>query len=139
VAQSLDVTPQALAAVAATILEGAPVVMVNLVRYRDRADYGGERPDLPPCSGKEAYLQRYRSAFHAVTAGENIKAVFVGHALATIVAPEGERWDGVAVVEYPDFATIRRMFESERYRTEAAPHRRAALADWRFIATAKQG
>ena len=42
--------------------------MVNLVRYKVKADYGGEHTDLPPCSGREAYFERYVAAFNQVAA-----------------------------------------------------------------------
>lgn len=72
-----------------------------------------------------------------MTAGEGIQLFFVGNVLAPLVAPPGEHWDDVAIVEYPSFAVFQRMMESSAYQTEAEPHRRAALADWRLIPTAK--
>ena len=53
------------------------------------------------------------------------------------VAPAGEQWDDVALVERPSFEVFRTLVESEAYRKEADPHRAAALADWRLIATGK--
>lgn len=76
-------------------------------------------------------------AFAKVTAGEGITPFWVGQVLAPLVAPPGEHWDDVAIVEYPSFAVFQRMLESPAYRAEAEPHRRAALADWRLIPTAK--
>ena len=55
----------------------------------------------------------------------------------TIVAPADEQWDDVAIVGYPGLAAFRTLVESEAYKKEADPHRSAALADWRLIATSK--
>ena len=132
-----EIRSEAVLTVAAAIPADQPVFMLNLVRYRPQADYG-ERPDAPPCSGREAYLQRYVPAFNQVAANlgvEGIKPFYFGGVLAGLVAPSGESWDDLAVVEYPNFAAFRRVSESPEYRSVAYPHRRAALADWRLIAT----
>ncbi len=134
-----ELPPGALATAAEHIPTGQPVIMVNLVRYRERADYGN-RADAPSCSGREAYFQHYAPAFTRVAAAlqvEGIKPVWIGSVLANLLVPAGERWDGVVLVEYPNFAALRRVLESPEYQAQADPHRRAALADWRFIATAK--
>ena len=110
-----------------------PVMMVNLLRYREQAQYDGGT--LPPCSGREAYFQRYVPTFAAVTQGQGISAEWVGAVHAALVAPGGEAWDDVAIVRYPSVAAFRAMIESDAYRNQAAPHRLAALADWRLLAT----
>ena len=131
-----ELAPQALLAAARALPADSPIYMVNLLRYRDQADYG-ESAATAPCSGREAYFQRYVPAFAQVTAGDGIKPFWVGNVLAPLVAPPGEHWDDVAIVEYPNFAVFQRMIESPAYQAEAEPHRRAALADWRLIPTAK--
>lgn len=131
-----ELATQALLAAASSIPAGIPIYMVNLLRYRYQADYG-DSATAAPCSGREAYFQRYIPAFAKVTEGDGIKPFWVGRALAQLVAPPGEHWDDVAIVEYPSFAVFQRMIESPAYLAEAEPHRRAALADWRLIPTAK--
>jgi hypothetical protein len=119
--------------------DDGPVYMVNMLKYRDVADYGGEfggaESGLPPCSGREAYLQRYVPAFGKAAAGEQFSLFWVGNVRALLVAPGGEAWDDVAIVQYSSFAALRRILENPVYEAEAAPHRRAALEDWRLIAT----
>ena len=131
-----EMTETAFEAAAATSATGEPIFMVNLLRYNEHADYGG-RGDFPPCSGREAYFERYVPAFGELAQGTGIKLFWVGHVLAGIVAPAGERWDDVAVVEYPSFDAFRTLVESDAYKAKADPHRVAALADWRLIATGK--
>lgn len=130
-------TSEAVLAAASVISDASPIVMLNLLRYRERADYG-DRTDAAPCSGRDAYYGRYLPAFNQVAAAEGvagISIVYAGAVLAHVVAPADEQWDDVAIVHYPDFATFRRITESPHYAADAAPHRHAALADWRLIAT----
>ena len=132
-----EMNTDAILAAAEAIPDGGPVVMLNLVRYNEHADYG-DRTDLPPCSGQEAYLQRYAPAFNAVAAAEGItetKVLYLGAVTAALAAPAGEQWDNIVLVQYPSFSAFRAITESPCYQTDAYPHRKAALADWRLIAT----
>lgn len=131
-----DLTPDVLEALSSAVPAGRPIFMVNLLRYNDQADYGADR-DLPPCSGREAYFQRYVPAFGALAAGTGITPFWVGNVLGGVVVPADEDWDDVAIVEYPSFQVFRTLIESDGYKAEADPHRAAALADWRLIATSK--
>ena len=136
----LDVTPEGLDAASSALAGKGPVQMVNLLRYRATANYDAG-VEHPPCSGREAYLQRYIPAFAKVAAavapGESFSVEWIGGVLATLVPPTGETWHAIAIVEYPSFEVLRRIIDSPEYRSEADPHRRAALEDWRFIATQK--
>ncbi|MEO7717158.1 MAG: hypothetical protein ABIY70_13220 [Capsulimonas sp.] len=112
-----------------------PVFILNLLRYKEQADYN-DRADAAPCSGREAFHERYVPVFNQI-ADAGARPVWVGAALARLVGPADELWDDVAIVEYPSFAAFRRVVDSEEYRTEAAPHRLAALEDCRLIAMTK--
>lgn len=130
--------PEMLRAAERIVPADQPVFMVNLLRYKPQADYGAEGTDLPPCSGREAYLMRYAATFNQLAAGTGIKAYWLGRVLANVLAPESEeRWDDVGIVEYPNLAAFRKITESAAYKDQAEPHRRAALADLRLIATDK--
>ncbi len=135
-----EMTKQAMAEAGAALAGKGAVHMVNLLRYRERADYGSGSA-LPPCSGQEAYFQRYIPAFARVAAkvapGEAFAPVYIGNVAVTVVGAEGEAWHDVAILEYPSFEALAKITDSAEYEAEAAPHRRAALADWRFIASFK--
>ena len=131
---SVECSRSALEAAGRTLAEAGPVFMVNMVRYRDQAAYGAAS-DLPPCSGREAYLQRYAPAFNQVAEGENHAVFWVGNVRGLLVGLDGEQWDDIVIVRYTSFASLRRILESPSYEEQAAPHRRAALADWKFIVT----
>lgn len=136
--QTVELTGDAVAAADAAIPADTAVYMVNLLRFRDRADYG-DRTDIAPCSGQEAYLQRYVPAFDRVADGAGTEIVWLGAVLAGLIAPPDERWHVAAIVRYPDVATFRRIVEDPAYLAEAEPHRSAALEDSRLIAAARMG
>ena len=52
-----EISSEAVLTVMRSVPTAQPVFMLNLVRYRPQADYGG-RADVAPCSGREAYLTR---------------------------------------------------------------------------------
>ncbi len=139
--KTTELEAQNISSAARLIPENTPIVMLNLVRYREHADYG-DRTEFGPCSGREAYYQRYVGAFNEIAARsestKNIRPVFIGAALATLVGPADESWDDVVLVEYPNFAAFRSVVESDEYKRDADPHRKAALENWRLLATVKQ-
>lgn len=132
--RSIECTRSALEAASKTLAGAGPVFMVNMVRYRDQAAYEAGS-HLPPCSGREAYFQRYAPAFNRVAAGENHAVFWIGNVRGVLVGVDGEQWDDIVIVRYTSFASLRRIVENPAYEEQAAPHRRAALADWKFIVT----
>ncbi|KQT15629.1 MAG: hypothetical protein ACOY3N_11740 [Bradyrhizobium sp.] len=132
----VEITLQALDAAERAISPGQPVYMLNLLRYRAYARYE-EGFDAAPCSGREAYHERYRPAFRRLAAGKPLVRMFSGPVLTSLVGSPSERWDEAAINEYGDFTTFRSIVDTETYRREAAPHRHAALEDFRLFALAK--
>lgn len=135
---TVELTKAALAAV--EMPAGTPFLMLNLLRYRESADYG-ENAEFAPCSGRDAYYARYVPAFNEVASSQNIagiKMVLLAGVVSNLVAPAGEQWDDMVVIEYPSYAAFRSVVESAQYKSHAAPHRLAALADWRLLATQPQ-
>lgn len=132
----VEITLPALDAAERAIPSGQPIYTLNLLRYRAQARYE-DGFDAAPCSGREAFNERYRPAFRRLAAGKPLVRVFSVPVLAPIVGSPGERWDEAAINEYGDFATFRAIVETEEYRREAAPHRHAALEDFRLLALVK--
>lgn len=106
-----------------------PVVMLNLLRFAERADgipEGG--------TGRDAYEEYGRrvAPLLAQVGGE------VRYSGGVVEALIGERadggWDEVLLVHYPSRRAFLEMIGSERY-LEAVRYRTAALADSRLIAT----
>jgi uncharacterized protein (DUF1330 family) len=113
-----------------------PVVMINLLRYREQAAYP-EGFDAEPCSGLEAY-GRYGNVAMQTIASVGGRIVWAGVPLSTVIGPEAERWDAAVLVEYPSRDAFLEMLAQPKYQA-AAPHRTAALSDSRVIATRPQG
>jgi uncharacterized protein (DUF1330 family) len=112
--------------------DGKPIVMINLLRYRERAAYE-PGADAEPCSGREAY-ERYGLHVLPLLARVGGKIRWRGDARASVIGPADEHWDDVLLVEYPSRSAFVSMVTSEDYRA-IMHHRTAALADSRLIAT----
>jgi uncharacterized protein (DUF1330 family) len=132
--RTVDISPEAVLAAARRIPSDLPIVMINLLRFRERADYG-RRMDIAPCSGKEAYYQRYAPVATPLVQAEGGRVFWLGNILAPVVAPNDEQWDDIILVEYPSFACLQRLFANPQYQAIVF-HRTAALEDSRLIASA---
>lgn len=107
------------------------VSMLNLLRYRERAEYVGH-PEQQPCSGREAYARYAKLAFPLVSA-VGARPVFIGICIGHVIAPPSERWDDLLLVEYPTRHAFVDALTSTAYRAISF-HRTAALQDSRLIA-----
>lgn len=108
-----------------------PVTMLNLLRFRDEAQYPTGKIE-PACSGREAYARYSANALKSVAAAGG-QVVWQGQARHALVAPEGERWDAVLLVQYPSAAAFMDMVRSPAYQA-FVHHRTAALEEARLIA-----
>ena len=135
---SIEPDPQAVQAFLEAEQEAAPIVMINLLRYREAAEYPAEPPaglDATPCSGREAY-QRYGALVGPMIGKAGGRIVYIGKAETTLIAPDAEQWDDAVLVEYPSRKAFVGMVGTPEYES-AAQHRKAALADSRLIATTR--
>ena len=131
-----------LAAAAKDIPSDKPIIMLNLLRFNNQAAYPASSPHSS-CTGREAYLTRYREAFQSVAASLGITAtpIYVGVVHGSLLAGKNvsEKFDMMALVKYEDFGDLRRILESEEYVSVAQVHHHAALESWRFYATTEVG
>jgi len=111
---------------------GTPIVMINLLRYREQAQYPAG-VDASPCSGREAY-QRYgeKALQHVAQVGG--KPIWMGSVKTVVIGPTDEEWDDAILVEYPSREAFMEMVAKPDYQ-QCAVHRTAALADSRLICT----
>lgn len=109
-----------------------PVVMLNLLRFREQAEYPDDSAE-EPCSGREAYRRYGALAFPLIEAVQ-ARVIYRGAVQCSVIAPEGEEWDEIILVEYPSRAAMLDMLASEEYQA-IVYHRTAALLDSRLIAT----
>lgn len=111
-----------------------PVVMLNLNRYRERAEYEGEVPgeDSADVSGHEAYL-RYAVVAVAVLARVGGRILWQAEAKLTAVGDETDRYDEVVAVWYPSLAAFVALATDAEI-LEARAHRTAGLERAALIA-----
>jgi uncharacterized protein (DUF1330 family) len=108
----------------------APVVMVNLMRFRERSLDGNG-------SGWDAYL-RYSALTVPMIKARGGTLLWTGNARAVALGPQaGNQWDYVALVYYPSVAEFVDMMTSADYETFSDPHRRNGCAEHVIIATAE--
>ena len=131
---AIEIDPEQLLSAEQQIPPDMPIVMLNLVTYRESVEY----PGMERLTGREVYLTRYAPAFNnaAAAAGVNdIEVVYLGTVAASIVPRQKCPWDEVVLVRYPSFSALRKVIESPLYKSDAEPLRKAALKDWQFIVT----
>lgn len=104
-----------------------PVMMLNLVQFRDRAAYDDNRE----ASGAEAYAAYGRES-EPVFRRVGGEIVWRGRPDNVLIGPADERWDLAFVARYPSAAAFLEMVTDPAYR-EAVKHRQAAVRDSRLI------
>ena len=116
----------------AGVAEDRPIVMINLLRYRERAAYP-EGSAAEPCSGREAYRRYGQASIGLITAAGG-QVVWQGSPKAVLIGASGEEWHKALLVRYPSKRAFLDMVSSAEYQAIAV-HRTAALEDSRLIAT----
>ncbi len=105
-----------------------PIVMLNLIRFRDTALEGHGCDGM---TGEEAYAE-YGRRLRAMAPDFPGNPFWVGDAVRIYIGPDDEKWDLVLCVGYESVTIFRDMLVSESYQ-EAAQARTAAVADSRLI------
>lgn len=128
----LEITQDNLAAMEAFAQSNdEPIVMVNLMQIRPRAEY--EDATRNDCTGYEAFT-RYTRGSAEVRQGVGAQLIWSGRAIQMPIGPSEKTWDMVALVRYPNASAYLTMKASAAYEAARA-HRRAALLDSRLIMT----
>jgi uncharacterized protein (DUF1330 family) len=105
-----------------------PVVMLNLMRFRERSLDGDG-------SGWDAYL-RYSALTVPMIKARGGTLLWTGDAKAVALGrEEGNQWDYVALVYYPDVAAFIDMMTSPDYEQRCDPHRTNGCAEHVIVAT----
>ncbi len=110
--------------------DDGPVVMLNLLRFRETAIY----PDGDDTrgSGRDAY-GRYALAMKALVEGAGGRLLFSGDATGMVIGTAEEPWHVVALVEYPSRAAFAAIATSDAVRAISG-HRSAGLEGQLLIA-----
>jgi uncharacterized protein (DUF1330 family) len=114
-----------------TLLAGppdSPVVMVNLLTFKPRAD----APDVG-LSGADAY-QKYGTAMRAFIESHGARVLFSGRVDSTVIGETDCGFQAIALVEYPSRKKFVEIAQSAEVR-EIGVHRAAGLESQWLIAT----
>ncbi len=129
--------PDTALAEAIRIVGSGPVTMVNLLRFWDmpryQSDFADKKDDV-----RSAYYGGYAGEFREVASklGISTQLIHAGKKLHGLLQTEADNWDDIVIVRYESLLDLQAIIENEHYKERAVPHRLAAVADWRFIATA---
>lgn len=111
--------------------DGAPMCMVNLLKFRGKATYAdGSEPEL---SGREAYA-RYAAGVGGCIAAVGGTLRFGGAVTGLLIGETEELWDMVAIAEYPSRKAMLAMVQSPEYQA-ITKHRDAGLSGQLNICT----
>jgi len=109
------------------------VVMLNLLRFRDYADYSTTPHLAPqePISGVAAYQLYIKHTLHHLkkSGGE---LIFMGKGGTFLIGPTSERWDAVMLVRQSSVNEFMAFASNPEY-MEGMGHRTAALEDSRLL------
>ncbi len=115
--------------------EEGPFVMVNLLKFKDRAEYAdGSDSHL---SGREAYA-RYGAEVARLIEGVGGRIRYSGVVAGLMIGEVEALWDMVALAEYPSLEAFKAMATSPGMRA-IEHHRSAGLAGQLNIRTLPRG
>lgn len=133
----LDPTDESVRRLLERGIEG-PVMMLNLLRFREQADYSAfpELAPPEPISGSEAYDMYVRHTTPFLTAGGG-SVEFFGTGGHNFVGPDDERWDVVMMIRQASVSDFFAFVTNEQY-LAGIGHRAAALEDSRLLPIVEQ-
>ncbi|SFR42210.1 Uncharacterized conserved protein, DUF1330 family [Marinobacter daqiaonensis] len=126
--KTINPTSTAMSEVLSKTPKGQPVVMLNLLKFREQADYKERGGGV---SGRDAYREYGRGAIRCIQAVGG-QLVWSGRPTGTLIGPEDEQWDEVLLVRYPSLDAFLKMIDSPEYKS-IVHHRTAAIEDSRLM------
>ena len=112
----------------------APIVMLNLLKFRERAVYPDGRATT--LTGREAYML-YGAPMQKFVESHGGKFVFGGQIKSLVIGEVGDMWDVCALMEYPSAAAFAKIATSPQV-AEIGVHRAAGLEGQLLIRVAQQ-
>lgn len=110
-----------------------PVVMLNLLRFRERADYQADPQLAPadPISGRDAFMRyiEHTLPFLEASGGD---LMFLGDGGPWLIGPPGERWDAAMLVRQSSVEAFI-AWNSDAAYLAGIGHRTAAIKDSRLL------
>lgn len=113
----------------------APIVMLNLLKFRERAEY--DAPDQPNMTGRDAYML-YGEPMKRLVESHGGRFLFNATVDALVIGEVEELWDAAAIVEYPSRAAFVAIATSPEVQA-IGHHRKAGLAGQLLIQCSEFG
>lgn len=110
-----------------------PVVMLNLLRFRETADYGAS-PELAPdapISGRDAFLRYYEHTLPFLR-GSGGEVLLLADGGPWLIGPPDEHWDMAMLIRQASVEAFI-AWNSDAAYLAGIGHRTAALADSRLL------
>ena len=128
----LEVSQESGAELFARNIEG-PVMMLNLLQFRDVADYSANPELMPPepISGEEAF-QKYIDHTIPFLKRSGGSLVYLGKGGKYLIGPQEEQWDLVMLVQQNSLSDFMAFSSNQEY-ISGLGHRTAALEDSRLL------
>ena len=109
-----------------------PIEMLNLVRFREAADYPADHALAgEKLSGADAY-RNYGKESGPIFSRVGGTIVYRGGFETVLIGPTDERWDAVFIARYPNAGAFLELVTDEDYR-KAVVHRQAAVETSRLV------
>lgn len=111
-----------------------PVVMLNLLKFRDQAVYRDGYPTT--LTGRAAY-DLYAARMQRLVENKGGRFLFAGEIASMVIGEIENLWDTCALVEYPSAATFAKIASSPDF-GEIGVHRTAGLEGQLLIRLAQR-
>ena len=99
-----------------------PVVMLNLLRFKKRADASSHEGD----TGQEAYM-RYGAEMRKFVESKGGRFIWLGRVDSQLIGEGGEEFDAVGLVEYPSRKAFAEIAQDPFVTENIGKHRAAGL------------
>jgi len=131
----IDASPEAGKAFLQSFHDKGKVVILNLLKFKDKADYTNLEELKPEAeiSGEEA-CQLYMGSTLAELEKADSRIIYYGKGHSFLIGPDSEKWDAVLLVEHESVKKFMEFAQSKDYLKKAG-HRTAALEDSRLLPT----
>jgi uncharacterized protein (DUF1330 family) len=106
-----------------------PVVMLNLLKYAERATGAAAASGI---TGEQSY-EKYGEEMQSRLAAVGARLLWRGRADSVVIGTDADDWDEVLLMEYPSRKAFLEMTSQKDFE-KTSEHRTNALADSRLIA-----
>ena len=113
-----------------------PVIMLNLLKFKELADYQNECVNNRPSDGITAYYQRYFKYAKMKIQEAGASIIYSGTVCTELIGYDVAYWDSINLIEYPSIDNFLNMVSTVEYQ-QLRIHRTASLEDSRLIVTIK--